>query len=151
MRKLFTTLAMTLGLAMNCMAEAVQTIIVNGIQVSGKSIVTMTFEGDNVVLEYSDMTSEKAPIEQVCILLSYDATDVNGLRETMFTYNGLVDDMLVVKGLEDQTDVTVYDATGKVKAKGKTNAGETRISMKGMAHGIYMLKAGKAIVKISKK
>ena len=87
MRKLFTTLAMTLGLAMNCMAEAVQTIIVNGIQVSGKSIVTMTFEGDNAVLEYSDMTSEKAPIEQVCILLSYDATDVNGLRETMFTYN----------------------------------------------------------------
>lgn len=53
---------MTLGLAMNCMAEAVQTIIVNGIQVSGKSIVTMTFEGDNAVLEYSDMTSEKAPI-----------------------------------------------------------------------------------------
>ena len=59
--------------------------------------------------------------------------------------------MLVISGIEGETDVTLYDATGKAMAKALTKAGETRISMKGMAPGVYIVKAGKTIVKISKK
>lgn len=151
MKKLITTLVVAVVMAVNCRAEAVQTIIVNGTKVIGKNIVTMTFEGENAVLEYSDMTTGKAPVEQVCVLLSYDGTDVNGLKQSVFAYNGVVDDMLVISGIEGETDVTLYDATGKAMAKALTKAGETRISMKGMAPGVYIVKAGKTIVKISKK
>ena len=82
MKKLFLSFLLMCGMCSLSHATMVQTIIVNGVEVVGKSVASMTFSGDDAVIVYSDNSSETAPIEQVKILFAYGATGISKANQT---------------------------------------------------------------------
>ena len=152
MKRLISTVMMVCGIWLASFAETQQTIMVNGTQVTGKSVVKMTFDNDeNAIITYSDNSTDTAPVEQVKIMINYNATAINGTANMMFAYNGMVTDRLSIKGIAEGETVSVYDAAGRAKAHAKAGNDGVNIDMSKLASGIYMVKAGKTIVKVTKK
>lgn len=133
-------------------AAMVQTVTVNGVEVAGKSVASMTFSGDDAVIVYSDNSSETAPIEQVRILFSYGTTGISNANQTgVFSFNGVVNGKLNVNGIAPGTKAVLYDANGRQCQSVVAGADGLSIDMNGKAAGVYMLKAGNQVIKFIKK
>lgn len=152
MKKLFLSFLLMCGMCSLSHATMVQTIIVNGVEVAGKSVASMTFSGDDAVIVYSDNSSETAPIEQVKILFAYGATGISKANQTgVFDFKGVVNDKLTVNGIPAGTKAVLYDANGRQCQAVVAEADGLSINMNGKAAGVYMLKVGSQVVKFIKK
>ena len=123
--------------------SAAQTLTINGENVQ-KTVVTMTFDGDNVVLTFSDQTSQKA--DMATVIITFDSTDAS-----IYSMKTPAGSLLDIDGLTPGTVITVYDAEGRKMLTSKASANQTRLTIESLKAGTYIMKAGKQIVKFVKR
>ena len=107
-------------LATNAFAENKQTVTIDG-QAVGKTVKEITFDGDNVILSYSDNTSYKEDMSLVSLAFTYDGT------------TGI-----------DQVETTKKALQGKVF---NLNGQYVGTSTEGLAKGVYIVNGKKVIIK----
>ena len=140
---LFSFVAMMLMVVSPIKAEANQTLIING-EVVSKVVTKITFEGDLVVLTFSDSTTAKEDMDNVVIRFTAP-TSIKDL--TTFQLKKAVDGSLEINGLAVGTQVYVFDAAGKQMLVTK----DSTVNVSGLKSGVYVLKAGDQIVKFVKR
>ena len=125
-------------------AESKQTLTINGQTV--ESVVTrITFEGDNVVLHFKGGDSQTADMDAVVLGFEYSpTTSISVLR-------GTVDNYLNLSGLDEGTVVSIYDAQGKLITTTTAREAKAVLFVSTLRSGVYVLKAGRQVVKFVKK
>ena len=145
MRKFFQITAVCLLLcSATAMADTVQTLTING-EVVSKTVTKMTFEGSNVVLHFNDQSTQTADMSAVVLTLDLSGVDAIGSLKTTVT------DKLDISGLAAGTSIAIYDASGRLALSAKATGSNTVLSLKTLGSGIYVMKAGKQIVKFVKR
>ena len=140
---LISVAAMLLGF-LPVMAEQEQQLVVNGETVE-QTVVQMTFEGDNVVLHFSDQSTQTADMDQVVLkFIPGQVTAIHCLRD-------VVSDKLDISGLSVGTEVVVFDASGRQVLTAKATDVHMQLSAQSLPGGVYVLKADKQIVKFIKR
>ena len=145
MRKFLSVAAVLLLMSVSfAKAESKQTLTINGQTV--ESVVTrITFEGDNVVLHFKGGDSQTADMDAVVLGFEYSPTTaISVLR-------GTVDNYLNLAGLDEGTVVSIYDAQGKLVRTTTVREAKAVLSVSTLRSGVYVLKAGRRIVKFNKK
>jgi methionine-rich copper-binding protein CopC len=141
--KLFT-MACLLSVAFTAQAGNVQTLVINGEKVE-KVVARITFEGDNVVLTFSDQTAQTTDMENV--KLSFTPEDLTAIG----TIRNAVNKTFSIEGLEPGTEITVYNADGKQVLTTHASEDLTILKMTSLKKGVYLMKAGKQVVKFIKR
>lgn len=117
---LLTVCFLLVGLAVEAQTETKQTVTVNGETVD-KTVCRITFDGDDVVLGYTDNSTQRAAMDQVSISFVYTPT---GIAE-------------IVKEVLDGTVSKVYNLNGQYVGH---DIGQ-------LPKGIYVIDGRKMIVK----
>jgi hypothetical protein len=120
-----------------------QRLIINGETIE-KTVARITFEGDLVVLHFTDSSERKEDMNTVKIAFT-NATSINDL--TTYNMRGVVDGKLYLEGLAQGTEVLIFDATGKQLKRTTSNV----IDVTNLKTGVYVLKADKQVVKFMKR
>lgn len=150
MKRQLLSLCLALGLSVPMMAavmDAGQNITINGETVE-KEATELTFDGDNVVLHFSDGSSQSADMSTVSI--TFDSTTGIGDIKT-FSLKGATEGLLNINGLAPGSKVKVYDASGKMVASGNSADGSLRLDLSNMKGGVYILRTGNNVVKFVKR
>lgn len=127
-----------------CMSvNAKQTLTINGTEVD-KTVVTMTFSGDDVILTFSDETDQTVDMSSVVISFS-SSTSI------AYTLKTPVGSELNIEGLTEGSEFEIYDATGKMLINAKVNGTSANVSIDSLRSGVYILKAGNQVVKFVKR
>lgn len=153
MKKLLLALCLLGGLGSHALADTIsQTITVNGVEVTGKLVTAIDFDGDEATLTYSDGSAETASMEEINILFSYGTNTPTATEEVrVFSFSGIVGGQLRISGLEDGTAVQVFDMTGKAVASALAAEGQVSIDVATLGRGVYVARAGKEAIKFIKK
>lgn len=120
-----------------------QRLIINGETVE-KTVARITFEGDLVVLHFTDSSERKEDMNTVKIAFT-NATSITDL--TTYNMRGVVDGKLYLEGLAQGAEVLIFDATGKQLKRTTSNV----IDVTNLKTGVYVLKADKQVVKFMKR
>ena len=96
-----------------------QTVTIDG-QVIEKTISEITFDGDNVVLQYSDNTSDNGDMSLVTLSFSYTTTGISQ-----------------VEGIKKALQGKVYNLQGQCVGS----------SLQGLSKGVYIINGKKVIIK----
>ncbi len=140
---LLFTAGLLLGLSIGA-ASVKQKLTING-EVVEKTVSKITFDGDNVVLLFSDQTRHEADLESVVLSFLPDTpTSIYSLHQT-------VGDKLDIKGLEDGTQVIVFDASGKKILTSNAENTSALLTTRTLKSGIYIIKAGNKVIKFLKR
>lgn len=124
MNKTLTTLTLALAVSASAYAQDVkQVVTING-TANEKTVQTITFEGDNVNLLYTDGTSETADMEVVAISFEYEATSIT-----------------VSSVAENGEAKKIYDINGR----------QVRSTLDVLPQGVYIVKSANKSVKFIKK
>lgn len=124
MNKTLTTLTLALAVSASAYAQDVkQVVTING-TANEKTVQTITFEGDNVSLLYTDGTSETADMEAVAISFEYEATSIT-----------------VSSVAENGEAKKIYDINGR----------QVRSTLDALPQGVYIVKSANKSVKFIKK
>jgi len=145
MRKILSVAAVLLLMSVSfAKAESKQTLTING-QIVESVVTRITFEGDNVVLHFKGGESQTADMDAVVLGFEYSPTTaISVLR-------GTVDNYLNLAGLDEGTVVSIYDAQGKLVRTTTVREAKAVLSVSTLRSGVYVLKAGRRIVKFNKK
>lgn len=141
---LFLFSAVLLMHASSIKATTTQTLIING-EVVEKVVTKITFDGDMAILTFSDATNISEDMGNVVLRFSDSPTSIKDI--TTYQMNKVVGDNLLINGLADEAKLIIYDASGKDVIT--TNG--SNINVSGLKPGMYILKAGKQIVKFVKQ
>ena len=129
--------------ATSAFADTTQTITINGETVEQEA-TKLTFNGDKVIITYSNgENSGEVNMESVVITF----TTSTGIGE----FNGIVDGTLNIGNIADGTPIVVYNTSGSIVASVKSSGNSAQIDINGQPSGIYLLKAGKQVVKFVKR
>lgn len=100
-------------------AGSKQTVKIDG-QLIEKTVSEITFDGDNVVLQYSDNTSDQADMSLVTLSFTYQTTGISQVED-------------IKKALRGK----VYNLQGQYVGS----------SFQGLSKGVYMINGKKVIIK----
>lgn len=100
-------------------AGSKQTVKIDG-QLIEKTVSEITFDGDNVVLQYSDNTSDPADMSLVTLSFSYTTTGISQ-----------------VEGIKKALQGKVYNLQGQFVGS----------SLQGLSKGVYIINGKKVIIK----
>lgn len=100
-------------------AGSKQTVKIDG-QLIEKTVSEITFDGDNVVLLYSDNTSDQADMSLVTLSFTYQTTGISQ-----------------IEGIKQALQGKVYNLQGQYVGK----------SPKGLSKGVYIINGKKVIIK----
>ena len=146
MKNICSVITLLLLLAAPAMAgdSTQQTLTINGEQVA-KAVASITFDGDDVVLHFTDGTDQSVEMDAVRLTI---ATTIDAIGEIKSPVSS---DRLSIEGLAAGTTVSVYDASGHAVLT--TTAGETnaQLQLQSLRRGVYVMKAGSQIVKFQKR
>lgn len=124
MNKTLSILTFSLAVSAAAFAQDVkQVVTING-TANDKSVQTITFEGDNVNLLYTDGTTETADMEAVVISFEKEAT---GITVSSVAENGEAK--------------KIYDINGR----------QVRSTLDSLPIGVYIVKSANKTVKFIKK
>lgn len=128
-------------------AGAAPTVTVNGQPVS-HVLASMTFEGDNVVLHFSDADDLTADMQQVAVSLPL-TTGIEALQ----TYRApqVVAGSFRLGELPPGTRVAVYDTAGRRLMQTTTGEGPLSLPLDGLRQGVYVVRAGNHVIKVNKR
>jgi hypothetical protein len=101
-------------------AGSKQTVKIDG-RVIDKTVTEITFDGDNVVLQYSDNTSDNRDMSLVTLSFSYSTT--TGISQ--------------VGGIKQALQGKVYNLQGQCVGS----------SLQGLSKGVYIINGKKVIIK----
>lgn len=100
-------------------ADSKQTVKIDG-QLIEKTVSEITFDGDNVVLQYADNTSDQADMSLVTLSFTYQTTGISQ-----------------VEGIKQALQGKVYNLQGQYVGS----------SLQGLSKGVYMINGKKVIIK----
>lgn len=100
-------------------AGSKQTVKIDGLLIE-KTVSEITFDGDNVVLQYSDNTSDQADMSLVTLSFTYQTTGISQVED-------------IKKALRGK----VYNLQGQYVGS----------SLQGLSKGVYMINGKKVIIK----
>ena len=100
-------------------ADSKQMVKIDG-QLIEKTVSEITFDGDNVVLQYSDNTSDQADMSLVTLSFTYQTTGISQ-----------------VEGIKQALQGKVYNLQGQYVGS----------SLQGLSKGVYMINGKKVIIK----
>ena len=100
-------------------AGSKQTVKIDG-QLIEKTVSEITFDGDNVVLQYADNTSDQADMSLVALSFTYQTTGISQVED-------------IKKALRGK----VYTLQGQCVAS----------SLQGLSKGVYIINGKKVIIK----
>ena len=100
-------------------AGSKQTVKIDG-QLIEKTVSEITFDGDNVVLQYADNTSDQADMSLVALSFTYQTTGISQIED-------------IKKALRGK----VYNLQGQYVGS----------SLQGLSKGVYMINGKKVIIK----
>jgi nitrogen fixation protein FixH len=144
MKKIFNLLVSLLLLGTTLAnAENVQSLIINGETVA-KTVAKITFDGDNVVLYFSDTTQQSADMGGVVITFA-DPTAIQSL--TAFQLKGIVNGQLNLQNVREGATINVYDAAGRQVVSTR----QSQIDLSRQKAGVYVLKVDNHVVKFVKR
>jgi len=144
MKKIFTLLVSFFFLGTTiASAENVQSLIINGETVA-KTVTKITFDGDNVVLYFSDTTQQSADMGGVVITFA-DPTAIQSL--TAFQLKGIVNGQLNLQNVREGATINVYDAAGRQVVSTR----QSQIDLSRQKAGVYVLKVDNHVVKFVKR
>ena len=100
-------------------ADNKQTVTIDG-QIIEQTISEITFDGDNVVLQYSDNTPDQADMSLVTLSFTYQTTGISQ-----------------VEGIKQALQGKVYNLQGQCVGS----------SLQGLSKGVYIINGKKVIIK----
>lgn len=100
-------------------AGSKQMVKIDG-QVIEKTVSEITFDGDNVVLQYADNTSDQADMSLVTLSFTYQTTGISQ-----------------IEGIKQALQGKVYNLQGQYVGS----------SLQGLSKGVYMINGKKVIIK----
>ncbi|MBQ7422555.1 MAG: T9SS type A sorting domain-containing protein [Prevotella sp.] len=128
-----------------------QDLIINGETVGQIDVKRITFDGDMVIFTLSNDSQRTETLgSNTEISLVFDET-TNIADIQAFRLNAIVGNQLNIKGLAGDTNLAVYDATGKLMASTRSNGSEATIDISHFRKGVYVLQAGNQVVKFVKQ
>lgn len=126
MKKLTVLCAMALFVGASAFAddETKQVVKIDGVVQDGKTVKTITFEGDKLNLTYTDGSTASADLEAVVIAFESDPTAIT------------------VSKVSNEGEVTkIYDINGR----------QVKATMDALPTGVYIMKSANKTVKFIKK
>ena len=148
MKKTFLTLLLCLSTTLWVHAQQ-QEIIING-QPLEKTVVQLTFSGDNVILLFDDNSTQSTDMGDLSIRFIDDGTtDIRQLQT--FRMKQPVDGRLEIEGITAGTAIFIYDTTGKILLRTVAVEDITILDISSLKKGIYFIKTGKQIIKFIKR
>lgn len=125
MNKTLSILTLALAISASAFArdENKQVVKINGVA-NDKAVQTITFEGDNINLLYTDGTSEIVDMEAVVISFENDATAIT-----------------ISSVAENGEAKKIYDINGR----------QVRSTLDALPQGVYIVKSANKTVKFIKK
>lgn len=96
-----------------------QTVKIDG-QLIEKTVSEITFDGDNVVLQYADNTSDQADMSLVTLSFTYQTTGISQ-----------------IEGIKQALQGKVYNLQGQYVGS----------SLQGLSKGVYIINGKKVIIK----
>lgn len=100
-------------------AGSKQTVKIDGLLIE-KTVSEITFDGDNVVLQYADNTSDQADMSSVTLSFTYQTTGISQVED-------------IKKALRGK----VYNLQGQYVGS----------SLQGLSKGVYIINGKKVIIK----
>lgn len=100
-------------------AGSKQTVKIDGLLIE-KTVSEITFDGDNVVLQYADNTSDQADMSLVTLSFTYQTTGISQ-----------------IEGIKQALQGKVYNLQGQYVGS----------SLQGLSKGVYMINGKKVIIK----
>lgn len=151
MYRFLISIGVALAGAICCHAAEVARVTVNGEPVS-KVVTAITFDGDQAVIHFGDADRMEADMGDVKLSFAADGTSAIGSVSdlSVFSYDGIVGDLLKVSGLSGNTALTIHDVAGKTVFGPVAAQGEMEINVSSLRPGVYVLRAGKDVVKFTK-
>lgn len=150
MRKQLLAFCFAIGLALpswgNVSAQ-IQNITINGQKVE-KTATELSFDGDNVVLHFSDGSSQSADMGSVLIIFD-TTTGIDNIHT--FSLKNETDGILNLSGIAPGQRVQVYDVSGKIIAEAKASSDATSLDISNAKRGTYILRVGNDVVKFIKR
>ena len=134
--------------ATSAFADTTQTITINGETVE-QVATKLTFNGDKVIITYSN-GENSGEVDMESVVISFTTSTGIGAIST-YQFNGIVDGTLNIGNIADGTPIVVYNTSGSIGASVKSSGNSAQIDINGQPSGIYLLKAGKQVVKFVKR
>ena len=100
-------------------AGSKQTVKIDGLLIE-KTVSEITFDGDNVVLQYADNTSDQADMSLVTLSFTYQTTGISQ-----------------IEGIKQALQGKVYNLQGQCVGS----------SLQGLSKGVYIINGKKVIIK----
>ncbi|MCM1070979.1 MAG: T9SS type A sorting domain-containing protein [[Clostridium] fimetarium] len=135
-----------------CQAADVAQVTVNGEPVR-KAVTEISFDGDQLTIHFADSDRMDADMGNVSLSFVDDGTSaVGNIAGAMdvFCYDGIVGDVLTVRGLSENSTLAIHDVAGKTVLGPVAAKSEMKINVSSLRPGVYVLRAGKNVVKFTK-
>lgn len=119
MKKSILSVAL-MAMSMGAMADATQTVTISGTSVD-KQVASLSFDGDNVVITFSEGDTQTVDMEELSILLTYSEN------------SGIVQ----IESDDNQADGKIFNLAGQYVGDNKQS----------LNRGIYIVNGKKIVVK----
>lgn len=142
---------LTVGILMAAasVSAAAHTLTIDGQKVE-KTVATITFDGDNAILTFSDNSTSSHDLSSVSLDFSSD-THVGIADIAVGVLSVSVGESITLAGAPEGTPVKIYNMRGVAVKSITTLADETIIPLDGLEGGVYVLRCGNEIVKFVKR
>ena len=146
-KRLLTTF---FALWMSAFAYSEKQVLINGSVADKSDVGEITFQGDDLLLTYSDGSSFRLDMESVVINFS-EATSAGGSLSSILSLNTMVEGELRLTGVETGTPIQIIGVDGKVFYSSLAEDSEFSISVAFLPSAPYLIKIGNQIIKFIKK
>lgn len=120
---------------------------VNGNEIS-TIVVSITFDGDNAVLNFSDGTQSSHDMSTLEILFPEISTLI---ESNSYILSQMVHDQLVIDNCAGNQLVCIFDMAGRLMHQMRSEEGMFSIDVNHMNAGVYILKIGNEAVRFIKQ
>ncbi|MFA6778708.1 MAG: T9SS type A sorting domain-containing protein [Paludibacteraceae bacterium] len=124
-------------------------VLVNGQSVE-KTPSKISFDGDNVVVSFSDGTTQSQDMSTTVVKFT-EETGVFFTKASYFQSNSIVKNSLSISGINETSDIAIYDTNGKICHKQKAGAESITIDVTGLKPAVYLLMVDNQIIKFIKE
>ncbi len=130
-----------------CTASGSPSFKVNGSEIS-TIVVSITFDGDNAVLNFSDGTQSSHDMSTLEILFPEISTLI---ESNSYILSQMVHDQLVIDNCAGNQLVCIFDMAGRLMHQMRSEEGMFSIDVNHMNAGVYILKIGNEAVRFIKQ
>lgn len=130
-----------------CTASGSPSFKVNGSEIS-TIVVSITFDGDNAVLNFSDGTQSSHDMSTLEILFPEISTLI---ESNSYILSQMVHDQLIIENCTGNQLVCIFDMAGRLMHQMRSEEGMFSIDVNHMNAGVYILKIGNEAVRFIKQ